>query len=88
MNFLELIKQISTERYKNLSNRLLDALLETKSGDKISSSLSRDILYMSMREELLKEKGLVILFEALSAAEPQRAVEILEEFGVEGVNLT
>lgn len=87
MSYRELIKQISKSMYEKLSDKFMDALLEAKEGGKVSSPLAKTILYHSMRDQLASEAGLVNLLEALAVADPQRAVAILEEFGLEDVEL-
>ena len=82
MSYRELVKKISTSLCEVLSDRFMDVLLEAKDGGNIPSSLTKAILYHSMRGQLASEAGLVDLLGALAVADPQRAATMLEEFGL------
>jgi hypothetical protein len=82
MSHMELVKQIPRPMYEMLSERLLDALLEAKEGGNVPSSLAKTILYYAQREQLGSEAGLSNLLKALSLADLEKAVSILEEFGI------
>lgn len=79
---MALVKQIPRPMYEMLSERLLDALLEAKEGGNVPSSLAKTILYYAQREQLASEAGLSNLLKALSQADLESAVSILEEFGI------
>jgi hypothetical protein len=88
MNYRELVKQIPRPMYEMLSERFLDALLEAKEGGNVPSSLAKTILYYAQRERLASDAGLISLLSALVLADPERAVAILDELGLEEVKLT
>lgn len=74
--------------YEMLSEKLFDALLEAKGGENVPSSLAKSILYYAQRERLASNAGLINLLRALVIADPEKANAILEEVGLEEVNLS
>jgi hypothetical protein len=87
MSYRWLIKKIPTSKYEMLAERFMDALLEAKEGGNVPSSLVKAILYYSAQDHLASETSLVTLLEALASVDPQLTVSILEEFGLEEVDL-
>lgn len=87
MSYRGLVKKIPSSMYEMLSDKLMDALLEAKEGGNVPSSLAKAILYHSMRGQLTSEAGLVNLLESLAEADRERAVTLLEEFGLKEVTL-
>lgn len=87
MSYRELVKQIPRPMYEMLSEKLLDALLEAKGGDKVPSSLAKTILYYAQRDRLASDAGLINLLKALVLADPESAATVLDEFGLEDVKL-
>ena len=87
MSYRELVKQIPRPMYEMLSEKLLDALLEAKDGDKVPSSLAKTILYYAQRDQLASDAGLINLLKALALADQEKADAILDDFGLEDVKL-
>jgi len=87
MRYREIVEEIPRPMYVKLSEKLLDALLEAKDGGNVPSSLAKTVLYYAQREQLSSVAGLTNLLNALSLADPDKAVEILEEFGLEDASI-
>lgn len=87
MRYRELVEKIPRPMYVKLSEKLLDALLEAKDGGNVPSSLAKTVLYYAQREQLSSVAGLTNLLNALSLADPDKTVEILEEFGLEDASI-
>lgn len=82
-----MVEHIPQPMYEELSERLLDALLETKEGGNVPSSLAKALLHQAQREQLASDIGLSILLEALALADLEKVVAILDEFKLEKVKL-
>ena len=87
MSTKELVKQIPNSMYRMLSEKLMDAILEAKSGDNVPSSLAKTILYYWQRDQLASEAGLINLLQAAQLADPDRTATILDEFGLEEIRV-
>ena len=87
MRYREIVEEIPRPMYVKLSEKILDALLEAKDGGNVPSSLAKTVLYYAQREQLSSVAGLTNLLNALSLADPDKAVEILEEFGLEDASI-
>ncbi|MEM2127470.1 MAG: hypothetical protein QW486_05495 [Candidatus Bathyarchaeia archaeon] len=82
MSYREMVGRIPRSMYKRLSERLIDALLESREGDKLPSYLAKSILFHWQRDTLESEDGISILIEALAKLEPSKAQSTLKEFGL------
>lgn len=87
MTYRELIKKVPRPMYEKLSERLLDALLEAEEGGNVPSSLAKTVLYYAQREQLASDAGLINLLKALTLADLESAVAILEESGLKEAKL-
>ncbi len=88
MSYRELVKKIPRPMYEMLSERLLDALLEANKGENVPSSLARTVLYYAQRERLSSVAGLTNLLNALFLADPEKAVTLLAEFGLDKAEIS
>lgn len=82
MDYRSTVERIPRSMYKRLSERLVDALLESREGEKLPSSLAKSILFHWQRDTLESEDGIAVLLEALNKLEPSKASSILSEFGL------
>jgi hypothetical protein len=82
MDIREMVKGIPRSMHKMLSERLVDALLESREGDKLPSSLAKSILFHWQKDTLDSEDGIALLLEALTRLEPSKAESILNELGL------
>ena len=87
LSYRDLVKRIPRPLYSQLSEKLMDALLEAKEGEKVPSSITKAILFYWQRDKLASQAGLVNLFEALTTINMPKAESILDEFGLEEVKL-
>ncbi len=81
-SYREVVRRIPRSMYKGLSERLVDALLESREGERLPSSLAKAILFHWQKDNLESEEGVTILLEALNMLEPSKARTILNEFGL------
>ncbi len=82
MDYRSMVERIPRSIYKRLSERLVDALLESREGERLPSSLAKSILFHWQKDTLESEDGIAILLEALNKLEPSKAGSILNEFGL------
>jgi hypothetical protein len=87
MKFKNLVEKIPVSMHRKISEKFVDALLETKEGVNVPTVLAKTILYHSMQDQLASKVGLGNLFEALIVADRVKADEIFEEFGLSEIML-
>jgi hypothetical protein len=83
MTFEGLIERIPKDRYQELSERLLDALLEVEDTDKVPSSLAKTFLNDAHNDHLASEIGLNNLMKAVNKADPDKLTAIMNDLGIE-----
>jgi hypothetical protein len=72
---------------EQLSERLMDVLLEAEEGDSVPSSLAKTILYYWQRNQLASEAGLMAVLKAVNEADTIKAARVMDEFGLEEIKL-
>jgi hypothetical protein len=72
---------------ENLSEAMMDILLEAKDGGTVPSSVAKTILYYWQRDQLASEAGLTSLLRAVVKADPVQTAKIMEDFGLEEIKL-
>lgn len=80
MSFKKLIKEVPPSIHGELSDRLVDILLEAKEGENVPSSKAKEILKMCKEDRLSTDDGLVVLIEAAKVADSNRVASVLDEF--------
>ena len=87
MDYRELVRSIPKPMWNPLSVKFMDILLEAKESDAVHSSVAKTILYYWQRDQLASEAGLMTLFMAVVEADPERAIEVIDDFGLEEIKL-
>jgi hypothetical protein len=78
----ELIRRIPVSLWNIASERLIDIVLNSPQGSRMSSDLAKTILFYWQRDQLATEIGLQKLIEAAMTLEPEKTVSLMEEFGL------
>jgi hypothetical protein len=76
------IGKIPSELQADLSTSLMDLLLTSKNGDKISSPMVKDLLHLWHKDELSTLHGLRLLLETAISVEPQETGNVLISRGL------
>jgi len=87
MDYRELVRSIPKPLWDPLSVKFMDILLEAKETDAIPSSVAKTILYYWQRDQLASEAGLITLFKTVVEANPERALGVIDDFGLEEIKL-
>jgi hypothetical protein len=87
MDYRELAKSIPRPLRGPFSEKLMDALLEAKDGTKIPPSITKAILYYWQRDRLASVECLTNLLKAVATADPQKAINAMDEFGLEEIKI-
>ena len=82
IEYRDMVKAISMEIRRPLSEKLSDVLLDAKEGKNVPSSICKHILYYWERDELHSEPGLMNLLKAVELADPEEATIVLEGFNL------
>jgi len=78
----EFIRRIPTSLWHVASERLIDIVLNSPHGSRMSSDLAKTILFYWQRDQLATEIGLQRLIEAAITLEPEKTVSLMEELGL------
>ena len=78
----KVVEKIPLERYGDLSTALMDLLLVSKKGDKIASSLIKDLLQLWRKDELSTRQGLKLLLETAASSDPEETGKLLTSEGL------
>jgi hypothetical protein len=87
MDYLELVKSIPKPMRQPLSEKFMDILLEAKVTDAVPSSVAKTILYYWQRDQLASEAGLTTLFKTVFEADLEKAIAVIDDFGLEEIKL-
>jgi hypothetical protein len=87
MEYREMVKSIPVTMRGVLSEKLIDVMLEAKDGSKVPSSLAKTILFYWQRDQLASEAGLINLLQAVAYADPEKAAEVMDDFGLKELEL-
>lgn len=68
-----------------LSTQLIDILLNAKGGDKLSSSVAKNFLYLWQKNRLEEDEGMAVLLEAALALDAEATLKQLKESGLSEV---
>jgi len=82
IEILKVVEKIPLERYGDLSTALMDLLLVSKKGDKIASSLIKDLLQLWRKDELSTRQGLRLLLETAASSDPEETGKLLTSEGL------
>jgi len=82
MEILKVVEKIPVERCGDLSTALMDLLLVSKKGDKIASSLIKDVLQLWRKDELSTRQGLKLLLEIAASSDPEETGNLLTSEGL------
>lgn len=78
MDYPKLVETIPSAKWQELVDVLVDAILTTKSDDKMPPHLSNAILHEWQLDTLETEEGLVALLEASVLLEPEKTLAAAE----------
>ena len=87
MDYPELVKSIPKPMRKPLSEKFMDILLEANITDAVPSSVAKTILYYWQRDQLDSEAGLTLLFKTVFEADLEKAIKVIDDFGLEEIKL-
>ena len=80
-NLFKIINRVPLEQYNELSISLMDILLTSSEGEKISGSLIKDLLNIWRKNELDTSEGLNILFNAVLSISLEEIRNLLNSKG-------
>jgi len=78
----KIARNIPTSLWDVASEKLIDVVLNSPNASKMPSDLAKTILYYWQRDQLATEVGLHRLLEASILLEPEKTVNLMEEFGL------
>lgn len=76
---------ISAEKWKPLSDKLIDFILTSKNDEKMPNQLANTILYHWQHDALKTEYGLAALLEAAVTLESEKTINVFIELQMTGV---
>jgi len=88
MGVEEAVRNIPASLWKTASERMIDMILNSSNADNMPSDLAKTILYYWQRDQLATEVGLQRLLEAAMRLEPEKAITLMEELGLQEAVVT
>jgi len=79
MEYNRLVEAIAVEKWRAVSDKLVDIILTSKNDEKMPSQLANTILSHWQRDVLSTQAGLTALLEAAVVLEPEKTVTALNE---------
>ena len=80
-----MIEQIPVSLYKNLSDRLVGIILDSKDKDAVSTELTKKIIYLWRQDQLASPAGLETLIQAAISVDSEATVKILDDLGLQQI---
>lgn len=81
MRYADMTQRIEASKRENLSNSLLDLILESGNADKLTPELARSLMDAALGKALSKGTGLETLLDASALLEPEKTPATLEAQG-------
>ena len=81
-NITKIVERVPSEHYSELSISLMDILLTSSEGEKISGSLIKELLNLWRKNELDTCEGLNLLFKAVLFVNLEEAKNLLNSKGL------
>jgi hypothetical protein len=85
MDYAKLIHMAPVGKWEPLSDKLVDSILSSKNGEKMSSQLANTILHYWQQDVLDSEAGLIALLKAALLLEPDKTINVLNEMQMENI---
>lgn len=78
----KIARNIPKSLWNVASEKLVDITLNSTNASKMPSDIAKRILYYWQRDQLATEVGLHLLLEASMILEPEKTIDLMEEFGL------
>ncbi|MEM2439959.1 MAG: hypothetical protein QW493_01930 [Candidatus Bathyarchaeia archaeon] len=82
MSLEKIARNIPASLWNEISEKLVDMVLNSQNASKMPSDLAKTILYYWQRDQLATEVGLQRLLEASVMLEPEKTISLMEELGL------
>jgi hypothetical protein len=80
-----MIEKIPVSLYKNLSDKLITVILDSKDKDAVSTEMTKKIIYLWRQDQLATPAGLETLIQAASGVDNEVTVKILDDLGLQQI---
>jgi hypothetical protein len=87
-NMESMTEKIPVSLYKNLSDKLISVILDSKDKDAVSSDMTKKIIYLWRQDQLATPAGIETLVQAASGVDQTATVKILEDLGLQEIAVT
>jgi 23S rRNA U2552 (ribose-2'-O)-methylase RlmE/FtsJ len=83
----ETAKKIPVSLHKNISEKLINVILDTGAKNAIPSDMAKKIIYLWRQDQLATPTGIETLLEASIKADSEKTYSVLDELGLQEITL-
>lgn len=81
------VEKIPVSLHKNISENLINIILDTEAKNAIPSDMAKKIIYLWRQEQLATPTGIQTLLEASIKADSEKTYSILDELGLQEITV-
>jgi len=83
----EIVEKIPVSLHKNISEKLINIILDTKAKNSVPSDMAKKIIYLWRQDQLATPTGIQTLLEASTRADSEKTFSALDELGLQEVTI-
>jgi hypothetical protein len=83
----ETANKIPVSLHKNISEKLINVILDTGAKNAIPSDMAKKIIYLWRQDQLATPTGIETLLEASIKADSEKTYSVLDELGLQEITL-
>lgn len=81
------VEKIPMSLHKNISEKLINIILDTEARNAIPSDMAKKIIYLWRQEQLATPTGIETLLEASIKANSEKTYSVLDELGLQEITV-
>ena len=81
------VEKIPVSLHKNISEKLINIILDTEAKNAIPSDMAKKIIYLWRQEQLATPTGIQTLLEASIKADSEKTYSVLDELGLQEITV-
>lgn len=81
------VEKIPVSLHKNISENLINIILDTEAKNAIPSDMAKKIIYLWRQEQLATPTGIQTLLEASIKADSEKTYSVLDELGLQEITV-
>jgi len=79
---MEAVNKVPVSLYKTLSDKLVSIILDSDDRDKVSTEMTRKIIYLWRQDQLASPTGIETLIRAAATVNPLAISKVMDDLGL------